>query len=159
TLSHYEVHSRADDGTQAANEGGLLNTTFHWGFHPWASYAVVALALAYFKFRHNALALISSTFAPLLGDRVKGRIGIGIDTLAVFATVFGIATSLGLRAKLITSGLSFTFEVFSDTLMTNLLVILVVTILFIFSTTTGVDRGIRYLSWFNVVLAIALMLF
>src|SRR5699024_8386066 len=107
----------------------------------------------------NAPALISSTFAPLLGDRVKGRIGIGIDTLAVFATVFGIATSLGLGAKQITAGLRFTFEGFSDTLMTNLLVILVVTILFIFSTTTVVDRAFRYLSWFYVVLAIALMLF
>src|SRR5690625_6126938 len=93
--------------------------------------AVVALALSYFIFRHNAQALISSTFAPLLGDRVKGRIGIGIDTLAVFATVFGIATSLGLGAKQITSGLSFTFEGFSDTLTMNFVVILVVTVLFI----------------------------
>ena len=158
-LSHYYNPSTVDPGTQAAKEESLLNTTFHWGFHPWATYAVVALALAYFKFRHNAPALISSTFAPLLGDRVKGRIGIGIDTLAVFATVFGIATSLGLGAKQITSGLSFTFEGFSDTLTMNFLVILVVTVLFILSTTTGVDRGIRYLSWFNVVLAIALMLF
>src|SRR5690625_6903080 len=78
---------------------------------------------------------------------------------SVFATVFGIATSLGLGAKQITSGLSFTFEGFSDTLTMNFVVILVVTVLFILSTTTGVDRGIRYLSWFNVFLAIAMLLF
>src|SRR5690625_7730723 len=78
---------------------------------------------------------------------------------SVFATVFGIATSLGLGAKQITSGLSFTFEGFSDTLTMNFVVILVVTVLFILSTTTGVDRGIRYLSWFNVVLVFALLLY
>lgn len=158
-LSHYYNPPSADPSTGAAAAESLVYTTFHWGFHPWATYAVVALALAYFKFRHNAPALISSAFTPLIGDRAKGGWGIAIDTLAVFATVFGIATSLGLGAKQITSGLSFTFEGFPNTLTTNLIVIFVVTILFLLSATTGVDRGIRYLSWFNVILAVALMLF
>ncbi|MGM8366626.1 BCCT family transporter [Virgibacillus sp. W0181] len=158
-LTHYYSPSSATPETPLAKEESLVYTMFHWGFHPWATYAIVALALAYFKFRHKAPALISSAFTPLIGDRAKGGWGTAIDTLAVFATVFGIATSLGLGSKQITSGLSFTFEGFPDTMVTNLLVILVVTILFLLSATTGVDRGIRYLSMFNVFLAVALMLF
>lgn len=158
-LSHFHSPSSVVPGTPAAAEESMLYTTFHWGLHPWATYAVVALALAYFKFRHKAPALISSSFSPLIGDRSKGAWGTVIDTLSVFATVFGIATSLGLGAKQITSGLSFTFEGFPNTLTMNLVVILVVTILFMLSATTGVNRGIRYLSWFNIFLAVALMIF
>ncbi len=149
----------AEPETTAAAEESMQYTLFHWGFHPWATYAVLALTLAYFKFRHGAPALISSAFSPLIGDRSKGGLGIAIDTLAVFATVFGIATSLGLGATQITAGLSFTFEGIPNTLITNLIVILVITILFMLSATTGINRGIRYLSWTNIVLAVALMLF
>src|SRR5699024_1431625 len=102
---------------------------------------------------------ISSAFSPLIGDRSKGGWGIAIDTLAVFATVSGIATSLGLGATQITAGLSYTFEGIPNTLTTNLIVILIVTILFLLSATTGINRGIRYLSWANIVLAVGLMLF
>src|SRR5699024_5255317 len=113
--------SSADPETKAAAEESMKYTLFHWGLHPWATYAIVALTLAYFKFRHRAPALLSSAFSPLIGDRSKGTVGIIIDTLAVFATVFGIATSLGLGAKQITSGLSFTFDGIPDTLTTNLI--------------------------------------
>ncbi|MFC7746924.1 BCCT family transporter [Lentibacillus kimchii] len=158
-LTHYYNPPFADPETKAAAEESLKFTLFHWGVHPWSVYAIVALTLAYFKFRHNAPALISSAFSPLIGNKAKGGLGTAIDTLAVFATVFGIATSLGLGAKQITSGLSFTFEGIPDTLTTNLIVIAVVTVLFMISTTTGVNRGIRYLSWANLVLAAALMIF
>ncbi|MBB6448547.1 glycine betaine transporter [Geomicrobium halophilum] len=158
-LAHYYEPPSAEPETVAATAESLQYTLFHWGFHPWATYAVVALTLAYFKFRHQAPALISSAFTPLLGDRVKGGLGHTIDVLAVFATVFGIATSLGLGASQITAGLSFTFEGLESNTTTELIVILVVTGLFILSASTGLDRGIRYLSWTNIVLAIGLMLF
>jgi len=158
-VTHYYSPPSADPETVAAAEESMQYTLFHWGFHPWATYAVVALTLAYFKFRHRAPALISSAFAPLIGDRSKGGLGIAIDSLAVFATVFGIATSLGLGATQITAGLSFSFEGIPNTLTTNLIVIFIVTILFILSATTGINRGIRYLSWANIILAIVLMLF
>nr|WP_090238152.1 BCCT family transporter [Lentibacillus halodurans] len=156
-ITHFYSPPSAEPETMAAAEESMQYTLFHWGFHPWATYAVFALALAYFKFRHRAPALISSAFAPLIGDRAKGPLGIGIDTLAVFATVFGIATSLGLGATQITAGLSYTFEGIPNTLVTNLIVILVITVLFMLSATTGINRGIRYLSWLNIILAIALM--
>ncbi|UJL48230.1 BCCT family transporter [Virgibacillus sp. NKC19-16] len=158
-ITHYYSPPSAEPETIAAAEESMQYTLFHWGFHPWATYAVLALALAYFKFRHRAPALISSAFAPLIGDRSKGGLGVAIDTLAVFATVFGIATSLGLGATQITAGLSYTFEGIPNTLLTNLLVILVITVLFMLSASTGINRGIRYLSWINIILAIALMAF
>ncbi|WP_245544991.1 BCCT family transporter [Lentibacillus jeotgali] len=158
-VTHYYSPPSADPETIAAAEESMQYTLFHWGFHPWATYAVLALALAYFKFRHRAPALISSAFAPLIGDRSKGALGVAIDTLAVFATVFGIATSLGLGATQITAGLNYTFEGIPNNLITNLIVIFVITILFMLSASTGINRGIRYLSWTNIVLAVALMLF
>nr|WP_276245347.1 BCCT family transporter [Virgibacillus profundi] len=158
-LTHYYSPPSADPETIAAAEQSMQYTLFHWGFHPWATYAVLALTLAYFKFRHRAPALISSAFAPLIGARSKGGLGVAIDTLAVFATVFGIATSLGLGATQITAGLSFTFEGIPNTLATNLIVILVITVLFMLSATTGINRGIRYMSWLNIILAIGLMAF
>ncbi|RYG74032.1 BCCT family transporter [Lentibacillus lipolyticus] len=158
-ITHFYSPPSADPETTAAAEESMQYTLFHWGFHPWATYAVLALTLAYFKFRHGAPALISSAFSPLIGDKSKGGVGTAIDTLAVFATVFGIATSLGLGATQITAGLSYTFEGIPNTLTTNLIVILVITILFMLSATTGINRGIRYLSWANIVLAVALMLF
>ncbi|GAA0334552.1 glycine betaine transporter OpuD [Oceanobacillus oncorhynchi subsp. oncorhynchi] len=158
-VSHYYSPSSAEPETIAAAEQSMQYTLFHWGFHPWATYAVLALTLAYFKFRHRAPALISSAFAPLLGDRAKGGWGVAIDTLAVFATVFGIATSLGLGATQITAGLNFTFDVIPNNFTVNLIVIIIITALFMLSATTGINRGIRYLSWANVVLAIGLMIF
>ncbi|AXF55556.1 BCCT family transporter [Salicibibacter kimchii] len=158
-LTHYYSPPNADGGTVPAAEESLQYTLFHWGFHPWATYAVVALTLAYFKFRHQAPALISSAFTPLIGDRAKGGLGHSIDVLAVFATIFGIATSLGLGATQITAGLSFTFDGFENNILTQLLVIFIVTILFLLSASTGINRGIRYLSWANIVVAIGLMVF
>src|SRR5699024_7428783 len=129
-VTHYYSPRSPDPETAAAADESMQYTFFHWGLHPWATYAVVAWTLPYFRFRHRAPALISSACAPLRGDRAKGGWGIAIDTLAVFATVFGIATSLGLGATQITAGLSYTFEGIPNTLTTDLIVILIVTILF-----------------------------
>ena len=79
-------------------------TFFHWGFHPWSMYAVIGLAIGYFAYRKGYGNLVSGTFRPLLGDRAAGPIGKGIDVIAIFATLFGSATSLGLGALQITGG-------------------------------------------------------
>ncbi|GAK02683.1 LOW QUALITY PROTEIN: glycine betaine transporter OpuD [Geomicrobium sp. JCM 19037] len=157
-LTHFHNPPSVDPASMAAVEESTRYTLFHWGFHPWLTYAIVALTLAYFKFRHQAPALISSAFTPLIGQRAQGGLGHSIDILAVFATIFGIATSLGLGASQITAGLSYTFDGINNTTTTTMIVILVVTVIFIVSATTGVDKGIRYLSWMNIVVAIALML-
>ncbi|MCB1179183.1 MAG: BCCT family transporter [Leptospiraceae bacterium] len=129
---------------------------FHWGLHPWAIYTFIALAMAYFQFRKGEKGLISVTFRPLIGDRVEGFIGKSIDSTAVIATAFGVATSLGLGSLQISSGLSRLFPIKPD-IQTNIIVIIVATILFLISATTGLDKGIKLLS--NTNLSIAIMLF
>lgn len=158
-LTDYHNPPTAEPGSNVAAQEALQYTLFHWGFHPWAVYAVVGMALAYFKFRHQSPLLMSSSLTPLLGERTKGIIGNGIDVLAVFGTIFGIATSLGLGATQITAGLSFSFENIDNTIITQTIVIFIITVAFIASSITGVNRGIRYLSITNIIVAIALMLF
>ena len=97
----------ARPGTPEAARVAMEYSYFHWAFHPWALYAVVGLSLAYFVYRRGQRNLISSAFRPLLGDRVDGPIGRAIDILAIFATLFGSATSLGLGALQINSGMNF----------------------------------------------------
>jgi len=118
----------------------------------------MSLSIAYFSFRRGMPPLISSCFYPLLGDKIYGVPGYLIDILAVFATIFGIATSLGLGALQITSGLSEVFNI-PDTIQTTLIMIAIVTVLFLFSSVTGVDKGIQLLSKSNMILALLLMLF
>lgn len=143
-------------GTTETAMVAMQYSFFHWGFHPWGIYAIVGLALAYFKFRHNSSGLVSSILVPLFGDKVKGKWGTAIDVLVVFATVFGVATSLGFGAIQISGGISYVFGIDSGILL-QLIIILVVTVLFIISALSGVNKGIKILSNANIVLAIALM--
>ena len=131
---------------------------FHWGFQPWAIYIVMSLSIAYFSFRRGMPPLISSCFYPLLGQRIYGPAGLCIDILAVFATVFGIVTSLGLGAIQINAGLGSVFH-FSAGFGTTLAIIAVVTVLFMVSSMTGLDKGIQILSKTNVLLAVMLLAF
>jgi glycine betaine transporter len=131
---------------------------FHWGFQPWAIYIVMSLSIAYFSFRRGMPPLISSCFYPLLGKRIHGPIGFLIDILAVFATVFGIVTSLGLGAIQINAGLGSVFHLPTG-FGTTLVIIVVVTVLFMISSITGLDRGIQILSKANVMLAVVLLAF
>lgn len=143
----------AEAGTQAAADFANVQSFVHWGLHPWANYAVIALPLAYMQFRKKKPAMISSIFIPLLGeDRVNGPIGKFIDILAVFATVAGVATSLGLGVLQINSGLNYLFGVPINTLI-QIIIITSVTILFMISAITGLDRGILFLSNVNTGLA------
>ena len=131
---------------------------FHWGLHAWAIYVTMSLAIAYFSFRRGMPPLISSCFFPLLGTRIHGAAGRLIDILAVFATVFGIATSLGLGALQITSGLAEVTPLDGSTGLT-LAIIGVSTVLFVLSSATGLDTGIQILSKTNIMIALALLAF
>jgi glycine betaine transporter len=142
--------------TPEAASLALQYSFFHWGLHPWAIYTMVAMCLAYFQFRKGEPGLISASCKPLLKDYAQGWVGKCIDIIAVIATVFGVATSLGFGAIQISGGLSYLFEV-PNTIMTQLILIAVVTALFMLSAQTGLHRGIKYLSNMNMVLALSLM--
>ena len=144
--------------TPEARRLAMSATIFHWGFHPWAVYAVIGLALAFFTFNKGLPLSIRSCFYPLLGERVWGVSGHVIDLLAVVATIFGLATSLGLGALQAAGGLHYLFDIDAG-LSTQLGIIVAVTAIAIFSVVRGLDRGIKVLSHVNVVLAAALLLF
>ena len=144
-------------GTPEALDVAMATTLFHWTLHPWAIYAVVGLAIAYGTFRRGRRQLISSTFAPLLGRKgTEGAFGRAIDILAIFATLFGSAASLGLGALQIGGGL--VAGGFLDSFGTTLLVaiIAVLTMAFVASAVSGVSKGIQWLSNINMVLAAVL---
>jgi choline/carnitine/betaine transport len=146
-------------GNPNAVQTAMATTLFHWTLHPWAIYAVVGLAIAYGVYRKGRMQLISSAFEPLLGNRANGMGGKVIDMLAIFATLFGSAASLGLGALQIRSGLHIVAGV-SETGNTVLIVIItVLTVAFVLSAVSGVARGIQWLSNINMVLAIMLALF
>lgn len=158
-ISHYVSPGVGiEPGTTEAMNFAMKSSFMHWGFHPWANYAIIGLALAYFQFRKNKPGLISSIFIPLLGEeRVKGPIGKAIDILAVFATVAGVATSLGLGTLQINSGLNFLFDV-PETIAVQIAIIVVITILYIWTAISGIDKGIKILGDVNLYLAIGLLL-
>jgi choline-glycine betaine transporter len=130
-------------GTREAAQVAMEYSYFHWAFHPWAIYAIMGLALAYFCFRKGMPNLISTAFYPLLGDRVYGPIGKTIDILAIFATLFGSATSLGLGALQINQGLEAVFGFGGrEAVGLAIVVIVILTLAFILSAVSGVHRGI-----------------
>ncbi|MBY6203651.1 BCCT family transporter [Halomonas denitrificans] len=141
-----------------ARRAALGATLYHWGLHPWAVYAVVALSLAFFAYNKGLPLTIRSTFYPLLGDRVWGPLGNIIDTLAVLATLFGLATSLGFGAQQAAAGLGFLFGL-DGGLTTQLAIIAGVTGLALVSVLRGINGGVKLLSNVNMGLALLLMLF
>jgi BCCT family betaine/carnitine transporter len=143
---------------QAAASLSMAATIFHWGLHPWAVYAIVGLALALFSFNKGLPLSIRSIFYPLLGERVWGWPGHVIDILAVFATLFGLATSLGLGAQQAAAGLEFLFGVPNvDT--SKVLLVTGITLIALMSVLAGLDKGVKRLSEINMVLALLLLLF
>lgn len=135
----------------------MATTIFHWGLHPWATYAVVGLVLAYFGFRRGMPLSFRSALFPLLGKRVWGRTGDAIDTLAIIATLTGVATSLGIGAQQVNAGLSFLFGIGSGTGI-QVCLIAGITAIATVSVVLGLDVGIRRLSELNIGLAMTLML-
>ncbi|MFB5661306.1 BCCT family transporter [Alteribacillus sp. HJP-4] len=148
-----DVESQAE-----AAQLGLEYGIFHWGLHPWAIFSLVALALGYVQFRKDQPALISSAFYPLFGDKVRGRLGQSIDILAVLATSTGVATTFGLSAMQISGGLSYLTGLPNEP-VTQLTIIAIISVLFMFSAASGLDKGIKYLSVINLTVAGILLLF
>ena len=146
-------------GNPDAVQTAMATTLFHWTLHPWAIYAVVGLAIAYGVYRRGRMQLISSAFEPLLGDRANGMGGKVIDMLAIFATLFGSAASLGLGALQIRSGLHIVAGLSETGNLVLVVIITVLTLAFVLSAVSGVARGIQWLSNINMVLAIVLALF
>ena len=129
---------------------------FHWGFHAWAIYAVVGMALAYFNFRHGRGSLVSGCLVPIFGEeRCNGLFGKVVDTFAVWATLFGVVAGLGTGAMQMTGGLSYLFG-FETSTGAVAIVIAVITVCFVVSAITGIGRGIKFLSNLNIVLMIVL---
>lgn len=140
---------------QAAREAMKL-TFFHWGLHAWAIYAIVALILAFFCYRHNLPLTLRSALYPLIGERIHGPIGHAVDIFAILGTVFGVATSLGYGVLQINSGLNHLFGVPVGTAV-QIALIVGVTALATLSVVTGLDKGIRRLSELNLGLAVLLL--
>ncbi|MAR72065.1 MULTISPECIES: BCCT family transporter [unclassified Halomonas] len=143
---------------QAAVNLGMAATIFHWGLHPWAAYAIVGLSLAIFAFNKGLPLTMRSVFYPILGERVWGWPGHLIDILAVFATLFGLATSLGLGASQAAAGLNELFGT-PNTDTTMVLLIAGITAVALCSIMLGVDKGVQRLSQVNMVLAFLLLAF
>jgi len=142
----------------AAERLGMAATIFHWALHPWGIYAVVALALALFSYNKGLPLTIRSMFYPIFGERVWGPIGHVIDILAVFATLFGLATSLGFGAEQAAAGLNFLFGMpQNDT--AKVLLILAITAVALASVLAGLDAGVKRLSELNMMLAALLLVF
>lgn len=157
-LNHYINPMGMPGMTPEAGDFAILSSFLHWGLHPWANYTIIALPLAYMQFRKGKPGLISSIFVPLIGEeRARGHIGKAIDILAIFATVAGVATSLGLGTLQINSGLNYLFGIPINN-MVALIIVIIITLMFIISTVSGLDKGIKNLSNINVVIAIILML-
>ncbi|WP_412504462.1 BCCT family transporter [Roseovarius sp. SYSU LYC5161] len=142
--------------TAMAAQTGMRYAFFHWGLHQWANFALIGLAIAYVRFRHQSHGLISETFRPLLGDRVDSGWGKAIDILTVISTVFGVATTLGLGALQINSGLA-RLTGLPYGFAPQLAIVAVVGGLFMMSAMTPLDRGVRLLSTANMALAAALL--
>ncbi|MBB3141563.1 BCCT family transporter [Halomonas organivorans] len=142
----------------AAQTLGMAATIFHWGLHPWAAYAIVGLSLAIFSFNKGLPLTMRSIFYPILGERVWGWPGHLIDILAVFATLFGLATSLGLGASQAAAGLNYLFGV-PNTDVTMVLLIVGITAVALCSVLLGVDKGVQRLSQINMILAFLLLAF
>ncbi|MEG1132631.1 MAG: BCCT family transporter [Romboutsia sp.] len=140
-------------GSIEAADFAIESSFLHWGIHPWAGYSIIGLSLAYFQFRKGKSGLISSILEPVLGKRVHGWMGIAIDVLAVFATIAGIATSLGLGTMQINSGLNYLFNIPNNS-VTQIIIIAITTFVFIATAVSGVDKGIKKVSDLNLILAL-----
>lgn len=157
-ITHYANPPDGVPQSVEAARAAMLITFFHWGFHAWGIYAVVGAALAYFCFRHDLPLSLRSCLQPFVGDRLYGRLGDVVDLLAVFATIFGLATSLGLGAMQVNAGLSRVFGV-ENSSSVQVLIIAVITAAATLSVVSGLSAGVRRLSELNMALAALLLVF
>jgi choline/glycine/proline betaine transport protein len=157
-ITHYANAPRFASETPEAAQDAMILTFHHYGLGPWAAYAVLGLSLAYFGFRHDLPLTIRSALYPLIGDRIHGWQGNLIDTLAIFGTMFGVATSLGLGVLQVNAGLNSVFGVPQNPTV-QVILIAAITLVATISVFTGLDKGIRRLSQLNIGIATVLLLF
>lgn len=158
-LSHYASPRPGVSGTDADVAGlALAQTYLHWGIHAWAIYVVVGLALAYAIHRRDRPVSIRWALEPLLGDRVRGRLGDVIDIAAIVGTIFGVATSLGLGVLQIGAGLEH-IGTADSTVTLQVILIIGITALAVVSVATGLDKGIKWLSTVNIMMAAGILLY
>lgn len=158
-ISHaYTLTPLHKAGTQTAINEAMQFSFFHWGIHAWAVYGIVGLVFAYFNFHKGYPGLVSATLTPILGSKaMRGPIGGAIDVLAIIATVTGVAATLGFGALQINEGLNFLFDI-PYNFGTQVIIIIVATILFTWSAWSGIDKGIKSLSNINMLLAFVVLL-
>ncbi|MEC9482159.1 MAG: BCCT family transporter, partial [Halomonas sp.] len=147
-----------EPSTVEAARHAMELTFLHWGLSGWGIYTLVGMSLAFFSYRHNLPLTIRSALYPIFGKRIEGPIGHAVDIAAVLGTVFGIATSLGIGVIQLNFGLNYMFDIPENTMIQAALVIMIVFFATV-SAVTGVEKGIRRLSEFNMLLALVLLLF
>ncbi len=158
-IYHFQDNPFIEQGlTPEAAQVAMRLTFFHWGLHPWAIYVIVGLSLSYFAYRKNLPLTIRSALYPLIGDRLYGPIGHAVDILAVFGTVFGVATSLGLGVTQMNTGLNTMFGT-AVSLGNQLTLIAVISMVATLSVVSGVGRGVKLLSELNMWFSIGILVF
>ena len=157
-LTHY-LSDITTGSAEHKQQEALLHTLFHWGIHAWAVYGTIALALAYFGFRYKLPLALRSCFYPLLKERINGKLGDLIDIMALLATLFGIITTLGFGASQLGAGLHQLGWISENSFSLQMVVIVVVMSLAIFSAISGVGKGVKILSELNLTFAFCLLIF
>jgi choline/glycine/proline betaine transport protein len=157
-MFHYAANPLAEPGTTDAARKAMDITFLHWGLHPWGIYTLVALSLAFFSFNKGLPLSIRTAFYPLFGEKIHGGIGNAIDIMATVATLFGVATSLGLGVQQVNAGLDHLFGI-GQTRLIQVSLIAAITAVATWSVIRGLDKGIRRISEINIVFAGALALF
>ncbi|MCD0505382.1 BCCT family transporter [Bordetella petrii] len=157
-VMHFMSPPVGEGGTAQAAREAMKITFFHWGFHAWSIYAIVALILAFFSYRHGLPLTLRSALYPLIGNRIHGPIGHAVDIFAIIGTVLGVATSLGVGVAQINSGLNHLFGL-PVNVPVQVVLIVVTCGLATISVASGLDKGIRILSESNLLLAVVLLVF
>ena len=157
-MSHYLHPPQPGLVGKDAISVSMMKTFLHWGMHAWAIYALLGLALAFFSYNKGLPFSLRSILRPLLGSHVEGWLGDLIDILAILTTAFGVATSLGLGVSQMSAGLSFLTDI-SDSVNMKVFLIVVVTIMATFSASSGIQRGVKWLSNMNIFIMLFLLFF
>jgi choline/glycine/proline betaine transport protein len=152
---HADLQGHTEMNMQRAVDA-MRVTFFHWGLHGWAVYVLVGLSLAYFGFRKGLPLTLRSSLYPIIGDKIYGSVGHAVDLLAVFGTVFGVATSLGLGVQQMATGLNVLFGI-DPGIVTQIILIGVISVIATLSAVSGVGNGIRIISEWNIWLSILLL--
>ncbi|WP_169776987.1 BCCT family transporter [Campylobacter mucosalis] len=153
-LMHFLNPPTGEPNSDFAARQAMNITFFHWGISAWSVYAIVALILSFFAYRHNLPLTLRSAFYPIIGDKIYGKLGDTIDTFATISTLFGVATSLGYGVVQVNAGLSYVFNLPSM----NITLLIVLTSLATISAASGVDKGIKILSNTNIIAAVIFVL-